>query len=808
MPTGVFAGETIPITYTVTNQGTRAARVNGWTDGIYLSTDGELNKLDTQLGTGGYSAPVDINGNAISLQPNQSYTDTVNVRIPDGIQGTFYVVVYADTDAHTNVLLQSDIGYYNYGIGIGGTNELDPYDLASVEVRSLGRGTVLQFENEADKLASVPLPVALPPAPDLQVTAVSADAQSGGEAGHVYQGQTLDVTYTVTNEGAATPPTEPTWDDLIYFSRDTNLDLKADTYLGMFTHEDGLGANGTYTETVQVQVPSYLSGPYYLFVITDPPVDSPIGKVFEGGGANEDNNSLYLSPALVIDPPPPSQLVVTSITLPSPATAKSGDPVTVSWNVEDDSTTNPAPGSWADAVYLGTGTTWDISDTYLGTVQYTGGTLQPGDSYTDSLTFNLPSVTPGQYHVIVRADIYNQITLPSGVPVSSKTTASADLLTVAVDALQLGVPYATTLDPGQERLLQVTVAAGETLEVSLTSSANNAANEIFVKQGTAPTDSNYDAAYQGGLAADQTAIIPTTTPGVYYILIRGDSEPANATPVTVLAQYVPLSITNVTTDQGGTAAYVTTTITGAEFQPNALVKLVMPGFAEFQPVTEDYVNATTIVAEFDLTGAPYGLYDVQVTNPDGAQAIAPYRFQIEQTIPPDVTIGVGGPRYILAGDTGTYSVALQNLGNINAPYVEFNVGIPQLSNFSPPPDPNNPLVLPPVNVHLDSLPYVEFTTNLGGQPPDTSLDSQVPFATLAGAADTAANNGHYQAPGFLFNEAAAGFTGFTFNVTTYPGMEALNDKNSSRSRARSTLSSHSSSVKLTPLPISIRSSRG
>ena len=38
----------------------------------------------------------------------------------------------------------------------------------------------------------------------------------------------------MTNAGAAhAADHEPTWDDLIYFSADTNLDLKADRYLGM-----------------------------------------------------------------------------------------------------------------------------------------------------------------------------------------------------------------------------------------------------------------------------------------------------------------------------------------------------------------------------------------------------------------------------------------------------------------------------------------------------------------------------------------------------------------------------------------------
>ena len=159
------------------------------------------------------------------------------------------------------------------------------------------------------------------------------------------QGQTLDVTYTVTNLGAGTPPTMPTWDDLIYFSADTNLDLKADRYLGMVDAPGRPGRPAPATRSRrQVQVPADLSGPYYLFVITDPPTDSAIGKVFEGGGANEDNNSLYLAPPLVIDPPPPSNLAVTSITLPSPATVKSGDPLTVSWTVQDTSADQPRAG--------------------------------------------------------------------------------------------------------------------------------------------------------------------------------------------------------------------------------------------------------------------------------------------------------------------------------------------------------------------------------------------------------------------------------------------------------------------------------
>ena len=48
----------------------------------------------------------------------------------------------------------------------------------------------------------------------------------------------------MTNLGGDTVPTQPKWDDLIYLSRDEFLDLRADRYMGMNVHTDGLAAGG------------------------------------------------------------------------------------------------------------------------------------------------------------------------------------------------------------------------------------------------------------------------------------------------------------------------------------------------------------------------------------------------------------------------------------------------------------------------------------------------------------------------------------------------------------------------------------
>ena len=154
---------------------------------------------------------------------------------------------------------------------------------------------------------------------------------------------------------------------------------------------------------------------------------------------------------------------------------------------------------------------------------------------------------------------------------------------------------------------------------------------------------------------------------------------------------MPLAITDVHTDTGGDTKFVTTTITGAGFNPQAVVNWFGPASPRSNRSPIRWSTPPRSLPNSTCTAAIHGLYDLVVINPDGNQAIVPYRFLVTQTVEPEVTIGVGGPRYIFAGDTGTYSVALQNLGNIDAPYTYFTVGIPEIRG---------------TNYRADNLPYL------------------------------------------------------------------------------------------------------
>ena len=229
--------------------------------------------------------------------------------------------------------------------------------------------------------------------------------------------------------------------------------------------------------------------------------------------------------------------------------------------------------------------------------------------------------------------------------------------------------------------------------------------------------------------------------------------------MTLLADTLPFGITDIATDQGGDGRYVTVTIRGAKFSPEAVVKLVQPDLAEFVPVTLNVVDSTTILATFDLTAAPRGLYDVTVLNPDGATAILPYRFVIERFIEPDVTIGIGGPRVIAACDSGTYGVALQSLTNLDTPYVHFQFGVAEMGR----------------NNVIYNLPFVQTFNNLRGAPDGARAD--VPWASLVSDLNAAGPlSGYNASTGYVFDLAADGYAGLTFNVTTYAGLQELVDR--------------------------------
>ncbi|MCB1123273.1 MAG: hypothetical protein KJT03_17085, partial [Verrucomicrobiae bacterium] len=712
-PDSVDSSGTFEVDITVINDGNRATRTGRWLDTVYLSRDTTIDSSDKVIGT--------FERGEI-LGAGESYDATISARLPDNIGGEFYLIVITNA---------------GYGKWPGDDPTLFPGTIRPVNSPLLN-----EYRGTARNDMIVPLTVNFVPGPDLVISEISSSDR-------VFVGREFTVTYTVSNNGQGdVPDRTATWEDQVYLSRDQYLDFQSDQYVENYRREGVLNADGSYTVTLSLDVPRGITGAYYVFVVTDR-VRSSIrhrGAVIE---TSETNNTRATLAPMLIELPPPSDLQVDAVV--GPANGTVGDEVFVTITVTNRGTES-AIGNWYDAVYLSADGIWDFGDLLLGTISppVEGRSLAPGQSYTATLTATLPATLPGSYRLLVRADNFNDIY--EAARDDNNLGIAADALTVSVPTLTVGVPLTVDLPTRGSILYRVLVPAGETLQVSL--DAAGGLNELYLRHEDLPSSTFNDGGFEGALVASPTALVPTTKAGYYYILARAQSGGGE---VTLNASFLPFGITSITPDDAGAGRYVTMTIRGARFNENATVKLIRPTFGEFVPVNYEVVDATRIVAVFDLREAPLGLYDVQVANPDGTSQIIPYRFLIEPPKEIDVAIGLGGPDELFLTksgfDSAFYGVSLQSLTNVDTPYVFIQYGVPRIFNDT---------LIPGERLN--------FQTNLQGQPNVSGVN----WADLMGDIN---QDGVITASGFANDFRAGSFGALTFGVELYPGLKELLEAN-------------------------------
>ncbi len=304
-PTSAFSGQTIAVNWTVKNNGPGNTSTNqSWTDAVFLSFDTIPNfSIIPETNVGAWSQlqfPVrplliGTKQNISALNNGQQYSNTMNFTLPLNYSQPLYVYVIT-----------------NYQPGANAPQQVT---LANDTAR-----------------APQAINVTLSPTPDLRVDTVFTPNTT-------FSGSTINVTYKVKNHGALTP-VGASWTDKIYisqspiFNTSTAIPVKlpkangtyyADARDAELFNSTLLAADSSYTKSIQVVIPNFIFGPYFIYVFTN-----TTGSLYEGALANNNINNNQIQVFLT----PTPHLVVSSLSLPL-SVASTTQPIGVNWNINN-----------------------------------------------------------------------------------------------------------------------------------------------------------------------------------------------------------------------------------------------------------------------------------------------------------------------------------------------------------------------------------------------------------------------------------------------------------------------------------------
>jgi subtilase family serine protease len=240
----------------------------------------------------------------------------------------------------------------------------------------------LQETNEANNVQSIALRVN---SPDLIISNISAPSQA-------QLGETFPIAWTVKNQGLKTALAD--WFDRAYLSKDNQWDASdlllttqsADT-------QTPLAADGQYSLSTNITIPNTGIGDYYLLFASD--------ATNIQTEANESNN--LFAQAITLKA---ADLQISNVSIDAVGIKQSGEQVNVSWTVLNTGTSE-AKGSWVDRVYLSRDSSLNTATLLASITRNTP--LGVGETYDVSTQITLPSVTDGNYKIIVFTDTTNAL---------------------------------------------------------------------------------------------------------------------------------------------------------------------------------------------------------------------------------------------------------------------------------------------------------------------------------------------------------------------------------------------------------------
>ena len=362
-----------------------------------------------------------------------------------------------------------------------------------------------------------------------------------------------------------------------------------------------------------------------------------------------------------------------------------------------------------------------------------------GRAVLGTLTALLPPVLPGTYNVLVEVDSRGLV--PDGNR-ANNVGAAATTLQTSLPTLTVAAPATTptaatgTVSDGEELVFQVTLAAGEVVQIAASTGAAGGV-ELLAGLGAIPTEADATAQAFAPGQAQQQLTLTASQAGTYDIVLVGQPVRSNGTSFSLTAQQLPFLLNAVSPTSVGNTGPVTLTITGGELAATDTFALVRPGGASIAASSVQAQGGSTIYATFDLTGAATGTYNLRATSPSAQVVSLPGAVTVQPGQAGTLSTHVQVPSAQRIGRPANGVISLENTGNVDMPAPLFVISSsdPELllsltgaANLSP----NTVLVVGtsptgPAGIlqpgELVQIPFQEQAIEAGGDPrPDGDSD--------------------------------------------------------------------------------------
>ncbi len=299
-------------------------------------------------------------------------------------------------------------------------------------------------------------------------------------------------------------------------------------------------------------------------------------------------------------------LKVTGAELPDSVAC--GEKVSITWTGHNEGG-SALQGGWTDGAYLSRNALWDIDDIKLGEVKQEG--LAAGESYESRLELNWPGLEPGEYYLLVRADIKGDKVAGQDAAAAAQNLVAIPV-TVTMPTLSLGGSLSGCLSRSDAvDYVKINRAGSDTASVELSGLATGDSVVVYLAAGRVATRQDYDERYVIGPGSGKV-VLPehSLMQDVYLMLERRQGVGDISYQFTASREALAISSVQATTRDTGKECQLI--IDGCNFGTDARVLLIDSRGREYEAAEVLWVNSGQIKASYAAGSLAEGDYGLKV----------------------------------------------------------------------------------------------------------------------------------------------------------------------------------------------------